>query len=161
MVQFLNFFFGELTGLIKKNAGFVNKFIGDGILAFFMSGQNPVGDAVTAAREIIDATERLNRQKEFQRFIGDWEVKVGIGIHYGEVILGNIGSEQKMDFTIIGEHVNIASRIEGLTKEAGEAVLVSDDARMAAGDGIPWKKVGHFKVKGIDHSISLYTVGQK
>lgn len=161
MVQFLNFFFSELTGIIQKNAGFVNKFIGDGILAFFMTGQNPVGDAVSAAREIISETGRLNQEKRFEKFIGDWEVGIGIGIHYGEVILGNIGSEQKMDFTIIGEHVNIASRIEGLTKEAGASILVSDDARVAAGEGIPWKSVGHFTVKGIDRPISLYTVEQK
>ncbi len=158
IVQFLNFFFGGLTGIIQKNAGFVNKFIGDGILAFFMTGDNPARDAIIAAQEITDETERLNREKMFERFIGDWEVKVGIGIHYGEVILGNIGSEQKMDFTIIGEHVNIASRIEGVTKEAGVSILASDDARIAAGDGVSWKEVGHFNVKGIDHAISLYTV---
>jgi class 3 adenylate cyclase/CHASE2 domain-containing sensor protein len=158
MVQFLNFFFGELTGIIQRNSGFVNKFIGDGILAFFMTGQNPVGDGIAAAREITAETARLNEGKGFEQFIGDWEVRVGIGIHYGEVILGNIGSEQKMDFTIIGEHVNIASRIESLTKEAGASILISDDARKAAGDGISWMEVGHFTVKGIDHSISLYTV---
>ena len=158
MVQFLNFFFGELTGIIQRNAGFVNKFTGDGILAFFMTGQNPVGDAITAGREVISETGRLNREKRFEKFLGDWEVGIGIGIHYGEVILGNIGSQQKMDFTIIGEHVNIASRIEGLTKEVGASLLVSDDARAAAGEDIPWKSVGQFTVKGIDHPISLYTV---
>lgn len=158
IVRFLNFFFGELTGIIQKNEGFVNKFIGDGILAFFMTGESPVRDAVVAAREIIRATERLNQKDRFREFIGGWKVRVGIGIHYGEVILGNIGSEQKMDFTVIGEHVNIASRIEGLTKEAGASILVSDDAREAAGAGLDWKEVGHFTVKGIDHPISLYTV---
>ncbi len=158
MVQFLNFFFGRLTGIIQRNAGFVNKFIGDGLLAFFMTGPNPVSDAVAAAREIIAATEQLNREKAFGKSIGDWEVRVGIGIHYGDVILGNVGSEQKMDFTIIGEHVNMASRIESLTKEAGAAILVSDDARIVAGDGISWIEAGQFTVKGIDHSISLYTV---
>jgi adenylate cyclase len=158
MVQFLNFFFGELTGIIQRNTGFVNKFIGDGILAFFMTGQNPVGDGITAAREISALTARINEEKGFQEFIGDWEVMVGIGIHYGEVILGNIGSEQKMDFTIIGEHVNIASRIESLTKEAGASILISDDALRAAGEGVSLKEVGHFTVKGIEHPISLYTV---
>lgn len=158
MVQFLNFFFGGLTGIIQRNAGFVNKFIGDGILAFFMTGENPVGDGIAAARGIVAETARLNEARGFEKFIGGWEVRVGIGIHYGEVILGNIGSEQKMDFTIIGEHVNITSRIESLTKEVGAAILISDDARVAAGDGVFCREVGHFNVKGIEHAISLYTV---
>jgi len=160
VVRFLNFFFGNTTEIIQKHAGFVNKFIGDGILAFFMTGENPCADAVSAAREILAETERLNDERQFGEFIGDWEVSVGIGIHYGEVILGNIGSERKMDFTIIGEHVNIASRIEGLTKEAGVALLVSSDVRAVAGEGFLWRDAGEFAVKGMDRSISLYTVGQ-
>jgi len=65
-----------------------------------------------------------------------------------------------MDFTIIGEHVNIASRIEGLTKEAGAALLVSSDARAAAADVFPWREAGEFALKGVDRPISLYTVGE-
>jgi adenylate cyclase len=118
VVQFLNSFFGFLTERIQERGGFVNKFIGDGLLAFFMTGENPAADAVSAALDILDETRRLNDEGRFRESIGDWLVGVGIGIHHGEVILGNIGSERKMDFTIIGEHVNIASRIEGLTKEA-------------------------------------------
>jgi class 3 adenylate cyclase len=160
VVRFLNFFFGAVTETIQKHAGFVNKFIGDGILAFFMTGENPAADAVSAAREILGETKLLNSEDRFREFIGDWQVNVGIGIHYGEVILGNIGSEKKMDFTIIGEHVNIASRIEGLTKEVGAGLLVSGAARTVAGDAFLWRDAGEFAVKGIDRPISLYTVGE-
>ena len=160
VVGFLNFFFGALTERIQERGGFVNKFIGDGLLAFFMTGESPAADAVSAALDILDETRRLNDEGRFRESIGDWRVGVGIGIHHGEVILGNIGSERKMDFTIIGEHVNIASRIEGLTKEAGTALLVSSDARTAAGDAFPWKTLGEFAVKGVERPISLYTVGE-
>ncbi len=160
VVRFLNFFFGNTTETIQRHAGFVNKFIGDGILAFFMTGENPCVDALSAAREILSGTRRLNNERQFGEFIGDWEVNVGIGIHYGEVILGNIGSERKMDFTIIGEHVNIASRIEGLTKEAGVALLVSSDVRAVAGEAFSWCDAGEFALKGVDRPISLYTIGE-
>ncbi len=160
VVRFLNSFFGAVTERIQERGGFVNKFIGDGLLAFFMTGQNPAADAVSAALNILDETRRLNDEGRFREFIGDWQVSVGIGIHHGEVILGNIGSHRKMDFTIIGEHVNIASRIEGLTKEAGAALLVSSDARAAAADVFPWREAGEFALKGVDRPISLYTVGE-
>lgn len=160
VVRFLNFFFGAVTEAIQKHTGFVNKFIGDGMLAFFMTGENPAADAVSAARDILEQTKRLNDEGRFREFISDWHVAVGIGIDYGEVILGNIGSERKMDFTIIGEHVNIASRIEGLTREAGGGLLVSSDARAAAGDAFPWQDAGECAVRGVDRPISLYTVGK-
>ncbi len=160
MVRFLNFFFGSITEIIQGHAGFVNKFIGDGLLAFFVTGEDPVADAVEAARDILAQTKRLNDEKGFREFIGDWEVGIGIGIHYGEVILGNIGSERKMDFTIIGEHVNIASRIEGLTKEVGVGLLISADARAAAGEALQLRHVGEYSVKGVERPVSLYTIGE-
>lgn len=158
MVKFLNFFFGAVTEIIQKHRGFVNKFIGDGILAFFMTGEDPVTDAVGAAGDILKETKRLNEEKRFHEFIGDWEVGVGIGIHYGEVILGNIGSERKMDFTIIGEHVNIASRVEGLTKDVGSALLVSGAARDVAGNTFRYRHIGERSVKGVQQPVPLYTV---
>ncbi len=160
VVRFLNFFFGAVTERIQEHGGLVNKFIGDGLLAFFMTGENPAADAVSAALDVLEETRRLDDEGRFREFVGDWQVNIGIGIHRGEVILGNIGSRRKMDFTIIGEHVNIASRIEGLTKEAGVVLLVSSDARAAAGEVFPWRKAGEFALKGIDRPILLYTVGE-
>ncbi len=160
VVRFLNSFFGAVTERIQERGGFVNKFIGDGLLAFFMTGDKPAADAVSAALDILNETKRANDEGLFREFIGDWQVGVGIGIHHGEVILGNIGSHRKMDFTIIGEHVNIASRIEGLTKEAGAAFLVSSDARAAAGYAFPWREAGEFAVRGVERPISLYTIGE-
>ena len=158
VVRFLNFFFGNITEIIQRHGGFVNKFIGDGILAFFATGKTPVADAIRAAGDILAETKKLNGEDRFREFIGDWEVNVGIGIHYGEVILGNIGSLRKMDFTIIGEHVNIASRIEGLTKEAGVGLLISSDAKDIAGEAFKYRLLGEFSVKGVEHPLSLYTI---
>ncbi len=161
IVQFLNFYFGAVTGIIQKHNGFVNKFIGDGILAFFAIKEDAVVNAIEASQEIIGETERMKNEKAFERFIGDWIVNIGIGIHYGTVIVGNVGSEKKMDFTIIGEHVNIASRIEGLTKQTKADLLVSDKAYMLVKDRFNFVYLGDYEVKGVDKLLPIYTVAAK
>lgn len=159
VVRFLNIFFGSVTETIQRHSGFVNKFIGDGILAFFMSGENPTADAIEAAMDILKETERLNEEGRFKECIGDWDLRIGIGINHGEVILGNVGSERKMDFTIIGEHVNMASRIESLTKTVETGLLISAAARDAAGRELfPFRFIGEFVVKGVERPVPLYTV---
>lgn len=158
IVQFLNFYFGAITGIIQKHNGFVNKFIGDGILAFFAIKEDAIVNAIEASLEIISETERMKSEKAFERFIGDWVVNIGIGIHYGTVIVGNVGSEKKMDFTIVGEHVNIASRIEGLTKQANANLLVSDEAYTLVKDQFNFVYLGDYEVKGVDRPLPIYTV---
>ena len=161
IVQFLNFYFGAVTGIIQKHNGFVNKFIGDGILAFFAIKEDAIVNAIEASQEIISETERMKNEKAFERFIGDWLVNIGIGIHYGTVIVGNVGSEKKMDFTIVGEHVNIASRIEGLTKQANANLLVSDEAYTLVRDRFNFIYLGDYEVKGVDRPLPIYTVAGK
>jgi class 3 adenylate cyclase/CHASE2 domain-containing sensor protein len=161
IVQFLNFYFGAVTGIIQKHNGFVNKFIGDGILAFFAIKEDAIVNAIEASQEIISETERMKNEKAFEGFIGDWVVNIGIGIHYGTVIVGNVGSEKKMDFTIVGEHVNIASRIEGLTKQANANLLVSDEAYTLVKDRFNFIYLGDYEVKGVDRPLPIYTVAGK
>jgi class 3 adenylate cyclase/CHASE2 domain-containing sensor protein len=158
IVGFLNLYFGKITATIKKHQGFVNKFIGDGMLAFFVTGQNPVENAVKASREILMITDDLNSNGTIKPFFGEWRLNIGIGIHYGKVVVGNIGSEQKMDFTIIGEPVNLASRIEGLTKQAKKTLLLSDTAYTMVKDQFELESVGRFAVKGVDQPVSVYTI---
>ena len=158
IVRLLNFYFGIITNIIKKHGGFVNKFMGDGILAFFASSDQSVAQTVRAAMEIIQETETLNVNGNFIPFVGDWHMRAGIGIHYGRVILGNIGSEKKMDFTIIGREVNIASRIEELTKEYMKPILLSGAAQVQVKDRFIFEDLGESQVKGIDHPIKVYAV---
>jgi adenylate cyclase len=161
IVAFLNVFFGRITEIIQGHKGFVNKFIGDGVLAFFGTGENPVANAVRAAQEIVRETERFNREGIVRPFLGAWDLNVGIGIHYGRVIMGNIGSEKKMDFTIIGDHVNIASRIEGLTKQIGRRLLLSDAAYQMVKEGFIFEHLGEFSVKGVEKPLSIYMVSDQ
>ncbi len=158
LVSMLNTFFGRVSEVIQGNQGFVNKFIGDGMLAFFAVGDRYVDDALQASKEICEATEQLNSSGELQAYIGDRKIAIGIGLHCGSVILGNIGSHRKLDFTVIGPPVNTASRIESLTKQYSRMVLVSDAVRNAASGNFLFEPLGRAEVKGIEEGVEIYAL---
>ena len=111
------------------NGGFVNKFIGDAILAVFGAPaelENQAEKALQAALEMRNALVELNNE-----FAADNipNIRIGIGIHSGPVIAGNIGSESRMEYTVIGDTVNTASRLEGLCKEFGKDLIISADVK--------------------------------
>lgn len=123
VVQRLDTAFEVLVEIIDRNGGIVNKFLGDGFLALFGA---PLEDpdaghrAVTAAREILQAMEQENATHE-------WPLRLGIGIHIGKVVAGSVGSSRRKEYTVIGDTVNFAARLEALNKEFGSQLLVSDD----------------------------------
>jgi adenylate cyclase len=160
LVSMLNIFFGRVSEIVQGNQGFVNKFIGDGMLAFFAVGDNYVDDALQASREICLATEQLNQTGELTPLIGEKRLAIGIGLHSGSVILGNIGSRRKLDFTVIGPPVNTASRIESLTKQYGREVLVSDVVQAAAGEHFSFDQLGRAEVKGIDGGVEIFALNR-
>jgi class 3 adenylate cyclase/CHASE2 domain-containing sensor protein len=158
LVLMLNVFFGRVSEIVQDNQGFVNKFIGDGMLAFFAVGDGYVDDALQASQEICQATEQLNRSGELTALIGENPLAVGIGLHTGSVILGNIGSQRKLDFTVIGPPVNTASRIESLTKQYARAVLVSDAVHASAGAQFVFDSLGRAEVKGIEGGVEIFAL---
>jgi class 3 adenylate cyclase len=158
IIRFLNIFFDRLTETIQKHNGFVDKFIGDAVMAFFATDENPVDNALIASREILRKVDEFNNDSSVSSLTGEWGIRIGIGVDYGRVIMGNIGSEKKMDFTIIGEPVNKAARLEELTKRLGEPLLVGDSAYAVAGGGFNFKHLGKFDVRGLKKSIDIYTI---
>jgi len=122
VVDRLDAAFAVLVEIVDRNGGIVNKFLGDGFLALFGA---PLDDpeaprrAVTAAREMLAAIEQHNVRS-------DWPLRIGIGVHLGQVVAGNVGSPRRKEYTVIGDTVNLASRIEGLNKEFGSQLLISD-----------------------------------
>jgi class 3 adenylate cyclase/CHASE2 domain-containing sensor protein len=158
LVSMLNVFFGRVSEIVQDNHGFVNKFIGDGMLAFFAVGDRYVDDALQASREICLATEQLNQSGEFTPMIGENRLAIGIGLHNGSVILGNIGSNRKMDFTVIGPPVNTASRIESLTKQYAREILVSNTVQSAASEHFTFDSLGRAEVKGIDGGVEIFAL---
>lgn len=157
IVSLLNVYFGKITDIIQRHNGFVNKFIGDGMMAFFGT-EEPVANALRASTEILKETDRMNSDGVTASHIGNWRLNIGIGIHYGRVVMGNIGSEKKMDFTIIGDPVNITSRVEGLTKKLGRRLLLSGFAYEMVKEGFDFKYIGDFNVKGVEEPLSIYTI---
>jgi adenylate cyclase len=125
VVDFLNTYHKEMTEIVLANNGTVSQLIGDGLFAFFgapLEVEDPAFDAVKSA---LQMQERITCLASKWREYGVADMRIGIGVHYGETIVGNIGSVKKMVYGAVGDNTNIASRMEELTKEYGEGILIS------------------------------------
>src|SRR5947207_6886162 len=113
--------FAILVDILDRHGGIVNKFLGDGFLALFgapLHAPDPAHSAVAAAREMREANDRINKATH-------WPLRIGIGIHIGEVVAGSIGSPRRKEYTVIGDTVNFAARVEALNKEFNSQFLIS------------------------------------
>ena len=116
-----------MTATIHLHGGTIDKFMGDGLMAFFgapNSRDNPAQDAFDAAREMLKRLEELNKQLSAQ---GIEPIRIGVGLDAGEVIVGHVGSTSRNEYTVIGDTVNVASRLEGLTKVVGYPIVCTSD----------------------------------
>lgn len=152
VVDLLNSYMQTMVSIIVKHAGHVNKFIGDGILAVFSDDDEGVKPGDHALRGVICATEMVLAKA------GDF--KTGAGIHSGEVVIGNVGSSDKMEFTVLGDTVNLASRLESLNKEQKTKLLLSEETREMSGGTIDTIYIGEVPVRGKTEPMKLYTVKQ-
>jgi adenylate cyclase len=131
VVEYLNSAFAFMIEAVDRYGGFINKFLGDGFMAVFgapLSDPAAACHGVAAAREILAEIDRRGLSD------GPWPLKVGIGLHIGAAVTGNVGSPRRKEFTAIGDTVNLASRLEQLTKEYGARLIVSDAVKTALGD---------------------------
>lgn len=124
--DFLNNYLSRMEPPVRQNEGFVDKYLGDAIMALFTSEQGE-GSARNALKAAIDMKRALKRFNDERSRSGLNTVHAGIGLHYGEVIIGTVGGGERMDSTAIGDSVNIASRVEGLTKQYQVPILATDD----------------------------------
>ncbi|MCL2880738.1 MAG: HAMP domain-containing protein [Treponema sp.] len=126
LVNSLNRYFSGQVDIIMNRNGIVDKYIGDAIMAFWGAPVKHGDDALQAVFAGLDMINALKYFNEHQKEIGKPEFHIGIGINYGTVTVGNIGSERKMDYTVIGDMVNLASRMEGLTKTYHVPILITE-----------------------------------
>ncbi len=158
VVSFLREYHERMVAAIFRNDGTVDKFIGDGIMATFGTprpGPHDTRNAVRAACDMIASLATLNQERQAK---GLTCVKMGIGIHYGPVIVGNIGSEERLEFTVIGDTVNVASRLESATKEVDSEILISGDLRTMIVDDTPFVELGSIHLKGRTGPIQAFGV---
>jgi adenylate cyclase len=156
VVERLDGAFAVLVEILDRHGGIVNKFLGDGFLALFgapLQAEDPVHRAVAAGREMLDAMARINDGSS-------WPLRIGIGIHFGEVVAGNIGSPRRKEYTVIGDTVNFASRLEALNKEFGSQFLISSAVRDALGKDCPDAvSLGEVPIRGYEQPMSVWQLG--
>ncbi len=158
VVKFLNNYFDLQVAIIKKYGGNIDKFIGDAIFAIFgapISYENNVERAVKSAMEMIQVLDQLHVS---HMNIPGGDVKIGIGLHEGDAIVGNIGSSTKFDYTAIGDTVNLAARLEGYTKHYKRQVLMSENVSRKIEENYPVREVDYVKVKGKDVATSIFAI---
>ena len=156
VVATLNRYFGRMADAIVRHEGIVDKYVGDELMAFFGAPVPDERSAYHAVAAAFDMIAELDDFNAFERERGRRPLSFGVGINYGAVTIGNIGSEKKMDYTVIGDMVNLASRLEGLTKYYREPLIVSDSVRGLVGDDFPCRLIDRTRVKGREGGLSIY-----
>jgi len=148
-----NRYFEIVAEAVEGNGGEVLKFIGDGVLAIFPTDDDGVDVAGACERGLAAARQALESAGNQDPPLG---LAFGIGLHFGTVLYGNIGSKTRLDFTVLGQAVNIAARIEGLCVKHGKPVLVSGEFAEQVNEGLP--PVAREVLKGHDHETAIYTI---
>ena len=153
VVERLDDVFEILVEVVDRHNGIVNKFLGDGLLAIFGA---PIDDPLEAANAVAAAREMLT-SVEASNVGHSWPIRLGIGIHIGEAVAGTVGSQRRKEYTVIGDTVNLASRLESLNKEVGSQLIVSDAVREAARDAIGEAlPLGAVPVRGYAEPVTVW-----
>lgn len=160
LVEIMNKYLTRMTDIVFEHDGVLDKYIGDAVMAFWnapFDQPDHAKRAVDTALDMLDALKQMNKDRQF----GDLEFKIGVGINTGDMVVGNMGSEKRFDYTVIGDSVNLGSRLESLTKEYGVSLLITEAVAKELGSGYLMRSLDLVAVKGKKEPVKIFEVMQK
>jgi adenylate cyclase len=157
VVELLNSYFSLVTDIIMQHGGHLDKFVGDAVMGVFGALMPDLAHAKTAVQTAVEVRRHLPQLSEMHPMLRD-PIQVGIGINTGEVVAGNLGSSQRMEYTVIGDNVNVASRLTDLA--GADEVLISEQTYLKVADdpGLAFQSRGVMEVKGRQEPVRIYEV---
>ena len=162
LLRFMNAYFGRMNVPIHHHQGFIDKFIGDGILALFEHESHQNNGAFRAIQAAIAMQKEIQVYNQHRDRMGYSPLQIGIGIHTGNAIIGIVGSKSRMDSTVIGDSVNLASRLEGLTKIYDAKIIVSSETWKSLDEEemkqLTFRELDYLTVKGREEPITIFEV---
>lgn len=154
--KLLNEYLSLCAGTILERKGTVDKFVGDGIVAFWNAPVHEPNHALLAVETAVEIQRRLEPKQELWRQRYGSELKTRIGLHTGTVSVGNFGTDFRFSYTVIGDAANLASRLEGANKVFGTSIIVSGATRDLIGDKLRFRRLGKVRVAGREEAVETY-----
>jgi adenylate cyclase len=157
-VRILNQFFTEMVAAVEAEGGIVKQFTGDGVMALFGAPVSHPDDPERAVRAALGMVGRLAELNIRLRAQHVPQLQIGVGVHTGEVVAGQIGPDERIEYAVVGDPVNVASRIEGLTKEVGATILVSEATAARLGPNFLLGRTTVLPVRGKEKPVRVVEV---
>ncbi|MBU0704273.1 MAG: adenylate/guanylate cyclase domain-containing protein [Chloroflexi bacterium] len=158
VIQTLNAYYDNLVQILTEHGGTIARYTGDGVLVLFGAPLDDPDHARHAVEAALEARELLEKFNDIRRTIGAFELRTGFGIHTGVAVVGSIGCEARAEYTPIGDPANVASRIEGLNRELGTSILISQATYERVADSVIVGKTAETLVKGRVEPVQVYQV---
>lgn len=157
LVELMNTYLTRMTDEVFKHEGVLDKYIGDAVMAFWNAPLDQTDHAKRAVETALDMLAAL-KEMNMQKLFGDVEIKIGVGVNTGDMVVGNMGSQDRFDYTVIGDSVNLGSRLESLTKEYGVCLLITETAKQELNNGYLMRQIDLVAVKGKKEPVKIFEV---
>jgi len=156
LADFINQYLSPMTQIVFDEKGTLDKYIGDAVMAFWNAPLNQPDHAIRACRACVKMLIKLEELKAGWRAAGLPELEIGIGLNTGPMIVGNMGSDVRVDYTVLGDSVNLGSRLEGTNKEYDTKIIIAESTWLAAKDVMVCRRLGAVRVKGKHQPVSIF-----
>jgi adenylate cyclase/guanylate cyclase len=156
LMELMNAYLSAMTDVIEGHGGYVDKYIGDSIVAVFGAPADDLDHAANAARAALDCRTRLAELNASSALFHEHKLAQRIGVNSGEALVGNFGSQRRFNYSVMSDAVNLASRLEGANKFYGTTVIASETTVALAGEAFGWRELDAIRVKGRNQALKIY-----